>query len=283
MSEANLSPRSVPRLAQAVAERFALLSQVEAVALGGSRTAALADEQSDLDFYVYVREEIPPRLRAEIVRCWAERTEIDNRFWETGDEWVDLDTGLHVDIMYRSPAWMEAQLDRVLVSHEASVGYSTCFWWNVKTSLPLFDRHGWLSSLQARAEQPYPELLVRAVVAKNHPILRKNLSSYLHQLETAVRRDDPVSVNHRIAAVVASYFDILFAVNRVPHPGEKRLLTFARELCPRRPADLEGQVLRVLAAACFPLDMQRLTAAVDSLLDGLDHLLSAEGLLGTPD
>lgn len=283
MSEANLSPRSVPRLAQAVAERFALLSQVEAVALGGSRTAALADEQSDLDFYVYVREEIAPRLRAEIVRCWAERTEIDNRFWETGDEWVDAETGLHVDIMYRSPAWMEAQLDRVLVSHEASVGYSTCFWWNVKTSLPLFDRHGWLSSLQARAEQPYPELLVRAVVAKNHPILRKNLSSYLHQLETALRRDDPVSVNHRVAAVVASYFDILFAVNRVPHPGEKRLLTFAQELCPRRPADLEGQVLSVLAAACFPLDMQRLTAAVDSLLDGLDHLLSAEGLLGTPD
>jgi hypothetical protein len=44
-----------------------------------------------------------------------ERAEIDNRFGETGDEWVDPDTGLHVGIMYRFPAWIEHRLDRVLV------------------------------------------------------------------------------------------------------------------------------------------------------------------------
>lgn len=280
MPETNVFTQPVSPLAQAVAECFALLPQVEAVALGGSRVATLADEQSDLDLYVYVREEIPACVRAEIARSRTERTEINNRFWETGDEWVDADTGLHVDIMYRFPAWIEHQLDRVLVRHEASVGYSTCFWWNVKTSSSLFDRHGWLASLKARAEQPYPEPLVRAIVAKNHPILRKNLSSYLHQLENATLRDDRVGVNHRVAAMLGSYFDILFAVNRVPHPGEKRLLAFARELCPRKPANLEEQVTDVLAAASFPLDGRRLIAAVDVLLAGLDHMLRVEGLLG---
>jgi len=55
-------------------------------------------------------------------------------------------------------------------------------------------------------------------------------SCYLRQINAAIVRQDPVSVNHRVAAWLSSYFDILFAMNGQFHPGEKRPLIYAEEL-----------------------------------------------------
>jgi hypothetical protein len=84
-----------------------------------------------------------------------------------------------------------------------------------------------------------------------------------------------VSVQHRVTALLASSFDVLFAVNRLPHPGEKRLLAYVRRHCPLVPADFERRVRALLAADAAPA----LLGHVDDLVDGLDELLAAEGLL----
>ena len=261
-------------LAQRIADRFAELSQVEAVTLAGSLTTGMAQPGSDIDLYVYQHGEIPPVARAAIVGD-AEALELDNRFWEPGDEWVDAETGIHVDVMYRSLGWIDEQLDRTLRRHEAWVGYTTCFWHNVLTSQILFDRNGWFRERQQWADQPYPEPLRQAIVAKNHPILRRNLSSYRYQIKRAAGRGDFVSLNHRVAALLASYFDILFALNRLPHPGEKRLLAIACEQCEALPDGMETQVLALLRTAVEPGG--RVVEQVDTLVDGLDDLLHEEG------
>lgn len=173
-----------------------------------------------------------------------------------------------------TPWVIEEQLDRVLVRHEASTGYSTCFWHNVLHSAALFDRANWYHALQERAAVPYPEPLRRAIIAKNHPILRQTRSSYRRQIELAIARDDRVSIQHRITALLASYFDVLFAVNRLPHPGEKRLLPIIAARCPKAPPDLDRRVLTLLAAP-----PPEVIGAVDALIDGLDDLLVTEGLL----
>lgn len=254
------------RLAAAYAE----IPEVEAVALAGSRTAAASDTSSDIDLYVYSRPPLPLASRLAVVERFAsERAETDNRFFEPGDEWIDAETGLHVDAMFRETGWIEEQLARVLDRHEASVGYSTCFWHNVLTSRALFDRNGWFAALQEKARRPYPEELARAIVAKNHPLLRQNLSSYLHQIARAVEREDAVAVHHRVAALLASYFDVLFAINRVPHPGEKRLLRFAEERCPLRPERMGEEVTELLAAP-GPEVVRR----AEELVKGLENLLS---------
>jgi hypothetical protein len=274
MPPANHTPSAALVVAQRVADRFAAISEVEAVALAGSEASHLADLQSDIDLYIYASRILPEPLRADIAGN-AQRLEIGNSFWEPGDEWVDETTGTRVDVMFRTTSWIEDQLDRVLRRHEASVGYSTCFWYNVRNARPLFDRAGWFRRIQEHAGQPYPEALKRAIVAKNHPILRTNLSSYLHQIELAVQRDDTVSVNHRVAALLASYFDIVFAVNEQLHPGEKRLLYFARVLCPQLPAGMVERVGAVLSA----VPDGDVVGHANTLLDGLDALLEGAGLL----
>ena len=249
------------------------------VAVAGSQTAGGADEGSDVDLYVYATAEVPVAARAAIVGNDAPRRELDLRFWEPGDVWIDAATGLTVDVMYRSPDWIEAELERVLVRHEASVGYSTCLWHNVRTATPLFDRDGWFAHLQGRAGRPYPEPLRRAIVAKNHPILRDAMFSFLHQIEAALRRRDVVSVQHRLTAFVASYFDVLFALNAQPHPGEKRLVERTLALCPKRPVDFGRRLDELLTAACPPWDERGLVRGAHDLIDPLDELLLTDGLL----
>jgi len=263
-------------LIETIVQKFSELPQVEAVALAGSRTAEVADEKSDFDLYVYATAEIPIGIRQDIAQQFAERREINNQFWEPGDEWIDTQSGIGVDIMYRQPQWIEEQIERVLVQHQASVGYSTCFWYNVLNSKILFDRRGWLAQLQRHAGQPYPEPLRGAIVAKNYPILRHNISSYLHQIECAIARQDLVSAHHRTAALLASYFDVLFAVNRLPHPGEKRLVGFAKKFCPQLPVGMDEQINQVISSLS---NSTAALKAINNLLDGLEKLLISEKLI----
>lgn len=259
-----------------MAGQFASLPQVEAVALAGSRTSSFLDANSDVDLYVYVTEDIALELRAKIA-SGSPRAEMGNATWEPGDEWIDGETGIAIDVMYRQSSWIEEQLDRALVRHEASVGYSTCFWYNVLHSQSLFDRAGWFAEVQRRAGRPYPLELKRAIIAKNYPLLRRNQSSYLHQIELAALRNDRVSVNHRVAALLASYFDVLFAVNELPHPGEKRLLDHAVASCVKMPEEMTKQVMALVAAVGGA--NADIIVRIDELVDGLDELLLREKMI----
>ena len=276
MSPAKSQTWDALAVAQRVAKQFASLPQVEAVVESGSRTSEFADALSDIDLYVYLTEDIPLEQRAPIA-AGSPRAEIGNATWEAGDEWIDAETGMPVDVMYRHVRWIEEQLDRVLVHHQASAGYSTCFWYNVLHSRVLFDRTGWFEGLHTRAKQTYPSELRRAIMAKNYPLLRHNQSAYLHQIELAVVREDQVSVNHRVTALLASYFDVLFALNELPHPGEKRLIRHAKASCTKLPHDMERQATELLASAAGA--GHDTTAKVNTLLDGLEELLQRENLI----
>lgn len=257
---------------QEIARRLGGMPGVVAVALGGSAAARVADTCSDVDLYVYAPAPPPLALRDGLARAYDPAPEIDNRAFGPGDEWEVVATGMAVDVIYWSPAWIEDQLARVLDAHLPSVGYSTCFWRTVRSSVPLVDPTGWFATLQTSARRPYPEPLRQAIIALNRPLLRDARSSFLHQIEGAIDRGDSVSVQHRTTALLASFFDIL----RVPHPGEKRLLTMARDECSLLPPELATLVGDLIAATAPPWDDGRLAASAHALIDGLEILLTAD-------
>jgi len=51
------------------------------------------------------------------------------------------------------------------------------------------------------------------------------------QIRKAVKRGDFVSVNHRVTEFLASYFDVIFALNEMTHPGEKRMQHICSKEC----------------------------------------------------
>jgi hypothetical protein len=263
-------------LALKLADLFRRFPNVEAVALAGSQTASAADPISDIDLYVLTTSVIPlPKRVSLVAQLGATRADLNLQFWDLGDEWCDAETGIEVDVIYWDTAWIEDQLDRLLVRHQASLGYTTSFWHTIRSSQSLYDKNGWFHALQDRANAPYPEELRRAIIALNHPVLRRVIPSYRHQIEKAVRRSDLVSLNHRVAALLASYFDILFALNYLPHPGEKHLLKKAAESCAKIPDEMVNQVESVLQAAASA--DPGILVKIDLLIDGLDQRLHDEG------
>ena len=89
----------------------------------------------------------------------------------------------------------------------------------------------------------YPEELQKNIIAKNLPLLNfKLVASFIEQVEKAIKRDDLISVNHSISAFLASYFDVLFAKNKILHCGEKRLKNYALKVCKVLPKNFENDI-----------------------------------------
>lgn len=259
-------------LAHRIAARFAELPQVEAVSLTGSQMMGVADPASDIDLYVYHHDEIPVAARMALASPYDD-AEFDLDFWGSEDTWYDIATGIRVEPIYWRVSSIEDNVEYVFRRFQAANGYSTAFLHSIRGGRILFDRAGWLQRLQAELHQPYPDGLRRAVIARNHPVMRSTTSSYFQQLKAASQRGDLISINHRTAILLASYFDILFALNGVMNPGEKRLIHFAETLCPKRPPMMRQQVEALLLAIVGG----DVVAHAAALIDSLDDLLRAEG------
>lgn len=253
-----------------IAEKYAQLDSVYAVVQAGSRTSGQSDEMSDYDIYVYSDKQIPVDFRTKLAAAYTDDYEINNQYFETGDEW-NFKNNCGFDFMFRSTNWIEECIENVYDKHFASNGYTTCFLHNVATSKILYDKENWFKTLQDKIKRAYPQELKNNIIKRNLMLLKdKKSASYLEQIKLAVKRNDPVSINHRITAFLASYFDILFAANEIYHPGEKRLIKYAKQHCRHLPENFEEDL-----KALFNAQNDEKIVILDNMVERLRKILPA--------
>ena len=207
---------------------IAQLPEVTAIALGGSRASENYDEKSDYDLYLYVTAIPDESVRRQILSKYCSYMEIGNAFWELEDD-CTLKNGIDIDILYRDLDSFAQGVASVVEECNAGTGYTTCMWHNLKTCKILYDEKGLLKNAQDRFNVEYPQKLKENIITKNLKLLHGMLPSYDGQIKKASGRNDLVAVNHRVTAFMESYFEIIFALNEMPHPGEKRQVEYAKK------------------------------------------------------
>lgn len=251
-----------------IIDEFKLLNEVDAIALGGSRTNLIHDSKSDYDVYIYISRDIDDLTRRNILSKYCKVMEISNHFWEKEDNCV-MNDGIDLDIIYRKIDDFDKDIERVAIKNIPSNGYTTCLWYNLIHSKILYDRNGKLNSLVKKYNIPYSEELKNNIISNNMSLLSNALPSYDKQIQKAFIRQDIVSINHRVTEFLASYFDIIFALNKKMHPGEKRLVSQALQNCEILPRNFEKNIEGLLKN----LYSDKLMEYVNLLIEELKNIL----------
>ncbi len=249
---------------------LAALPQVEAIALGGSRAGKNFDDHSDYDVYLYCTGSVDPAQKNAILEKYCGYMELSNHFWELEDN-CTLKNGIDLDILYRDLDAFGQEVATVVEEHQAHNGYTTCMWHNLLTCRIIYDASGRLSALKQRFSVPYPRLLKEHIISNNMKLLYDYMPAYYYQIQKAVGREDLVSVNHRTAAFMESYFDVIFAINELTHPGEKRLVSLCRSSCKVLPRNFE-QNINDLYGALFT-DGQKAVRILEQMVLALKEVI----------
>lgn len=250
-------------------EAFSNCEEVEGIALGGSRALGNNDAKSDYDIYMYVKEALPIAKRTSILESYCKYMEIANTYWEEEDDCI-LKNGIVIEIIYRKIEQIENDLKSVLEFNEAHNGYTTCIWHNVATCKILYDATGKLKALKEKYNIPYPEKLRENIIITNLSLLDGKIPSYNLQIKKAIERGDIVSINHRITEFLASYFDVLFALNRQMHPGEKRLISLCQKHCKYLPENFEANLQVLLTSQNQP---EKIMPVIEEIIKEVKQLV----------
>ena len=230
-------------------KEFSQLEQVEAIALGGSRAGQDYDQNSDYDVYVYLNSPIDEKTRQIILSNYCSYMEIGNQFWELEDDCV-LNNGVEIELIYRSLESFEQELNSTVFQHQPQNAYTTCMWHNLLHSKILYDPNGRYASLQKTYQIPYPQ-----------------------ELNKHIKRQDLISMNHRTSEFFASYFDLLFALNEQTHPGEKRMLDYAKSNCALLPKQFEETIRDYFQLLYQPQQGEQAIVTLQTILKELKAIL----------
>lgn len=256
------------------------------VALGGSHAKGSGDAHSDVDVYLFADAVVPAARRREIVvEALGPASEAVS--WGADDPWVQGGTdfvhrGVKVECWLRSAREVERALQASLrgeLRREIAVWAVMGFFdhvvlADVRSMRVVDDPDGTLARWKD-AVREYPEALRRAILgrfAREAAFWPGNV-----HYRTAVARGDVIYAAAIVQQVAQALVQGVFALNREPFPGEKRLAR-ALDTLRLRPEAFAARLEALLWPAVAP-DPERLEAqrrALAALVDEVDALVAAE-------
>lgn len=230
-----------------IIDEYKNFSEVKAIALGGSGVNNTSDNLSDIDVYIFIEKDIAVKNREKLVKQYSSKYEVGGEYFGSGDEFFVDKLNRQLDVMYWNVNWFESIVKNTWFKYYPSNGYTTAFLFTLNNFQIIYDKDNWLKTIQDSIQTKYPHELKQNIIKRNMMLLKdKPFASYYEQIKKAINRNDIVSINHRISAFMASYFDIIFAVNELLHPGEKRLVKYAKDNCQILPDNFEENINKLL-------------------------------------
>jgi hypothetical protein len=248
--------------ARRVADAMAGLPGFVGMTLGGSVASGLADESSDIDLHVYWRAPLASAAqREERLRHVADQGSMTIGVTSWGLEDHLRVGGQPIELVYVNLDDLRGEIERAYAEGLNGEGFVTAQFYYLDSGHVLCDPSGEMTMLQERLHASYPEP-TRRLLLRDNPFL---LQTYLEHLRKAQRRGDLLFVQHRRYSVQMVFFNLLFALNRRYHPGEKRLLIHG-ERCPVKPDDLAPRWEHVARMAA---DDPALTKELERLIEDI--------------
>ena len=280
-------PESIRSTATALLDLVRSFSLSEyGIALGGAHAKRTADDESDVDLYLFATAARPNEERAHLaaafspevenVVCWGE----DTLFSQAGTDFRFR--GRQIECWLRNAAHIDETIAacqagvvrRELVTWTTTGFYNHCCLSDVKAMMPLADPTGILTRWQSQVAA-YPPKLRRSIIGQHLAAARFWPHNFHYR--SAVARADVIYVTGIVQQVVHNLVQVLFALNETYFPGDKKLDEALGHL-PCQPTGLRERVASLLwpgAPATVAL-LDRQQEEVKALLREVEALVAAE-------
>jgi predicted nucleotidyltransferase len=202
------------------------------IALGGAHAKGTADPESDLDLYVFSDTILSTDKRVRLLTdfgppvggivSWGD----DSPFVQAGTDFLHHE--LHVECWMRSRQHIDSSIAecnagtvrRDMVSWTTTGFYNHCALSDLQAMIPLEDPVGMLASWRQQI-QVYPPRLRRAII-QQHVQAAAFWPANFHY-SSAVERTDVIYTTGIVQQVLHNMVQVLFALNEVYFPGDKKV------------------------------------------------------------
>jgi len=225
-----------------------------AIALGGAHAKGTADDESDVDLYLFANSVLPTEERTRMVVAFS--SEVEGAYsWQDDAPFPDTGTDFHfrgrrIECWLRNAERVEQTIaecqqgvvKRGFVTWTTTGFYNHCCLSDVKAMVPVEDPSGIIARWKSQVAV-YPGKL-RETIINQHLAAAGFWPDNFHYM-SAIKRGDVIYTSGIVQQVVHNLIQVLFALNETYFSGDKQLAQ-ALDHLPRQPPRLGERITSLL-------------------------------------